>query len=274
MASALAAGPPRPESEPSVEIGDAEVERFREQGFLSVERITTDEEVAWLARVWDELFADRRSWFDLATPFGALDRVRVGQMLLPEARAPALRETLYFRNARRIAARLLARDETSLEAWGHLVLKPAHEGLATPWHQDESYWEPAFDYHAVGAWLPLEDVDGENGCMCFVPGSHRADVLPHRNLDGDPRLHLLEVDVPVDTSGAVEVPLRVGGATFHHPRTLHATAPNSTPRPRRAVANEFQTPPARRAEPAARPWLDEQKRVWASAQHRERNVRS
>jgi hypothetical protein len=99
MASALAAGPPRPTSEPSVEIGDAEVERFREQGFLSVERITTDEEVAWLARVWDELFADRRTWFDLATPFGALDRVRVGQMLLPEARAPALRETLYFRNA-------------------------------------------------------------------------------------------------------------------------------------------------------------------------------
>lgn len=87
--------------------------------------------------------------------------------------------------------------------------------------------------------------------MCFVPGSHRMEVLPHRNLDGDPRLHLLEVDAPVDTSSAVEVPLRVGGATFHHPRTLHSTAANQTDRPRRAFANEFQTRPARRPAPLA-----------------------
>jgi len=264
MTSAIAAGPPRPASEPRVEIDDDQVRQFREQGFLAVERITTDEEVAWLADVWDELFADRRKWFDLAQPFGALEDVSVGQMLMPEKHAPALRDTLYFRNARRIASRLLGEQEPSLHAWGHMVLKPARRGRATPWHQDESYWEPDFDYHAVGAWLPLEDVDGHNGCMCFVPGSHRGEVLPHRHLDDDPRLHLLEVDVPVDTSTHVAVPLRVGGATFHHPRTLHATAPNRTERPRRAFANEFQTAPVRREVPRPKPWLDEQKRVWAA----------
>jgi hypothetical protein len=176
--------------------------------------------------------------------------------------ALSLRETLYFRNARRIAARLLAHEETALEAWGHMVLKPALRGLATPLHQDESYWEPAFDYHAVGAWLPLEDVDGDNGCMCFVPGSHRGDVLPHRHLDDDPRLHLLEVDVAHDTRSMVAVPLRVGGATFHHPRTLQATAPNRRARPRRGFANEFLPLPSRRPVRAAKPWLDDQKRVW------------
>lgn len=263
MTSAIAAGPPRLENEPSVEIDDAQLRRFHEQGFLAFERITSDEEVAWLAEVWDELFADRRRWFDLASPFGALDDVSVGQMIFPERYAPALRETLYFRNARRIAARLLDRDEAELQAWGHMVLKPARRGRATPLHQDESYWEPDFDYHAVGAWLPLEDVDDGNGCMCFVPGSHAGEVLHHRHLDDDPRLHLLEVDVPVDASGIVEVPLRVGGATFHHPRTLHATASNRSAQPRRAFANEFQTPPVRRDEPAPRPWLDDQKRVWA-----------
>jgi hypothetical protein len=264
MTSAIAVGPPTPATDPAVdvEIDDTQVERFRRDGFLAVERITSDEEVAWLGQVWDELFANRRAWFDLAQPFGANVDVRVGQMLFPEAHAPALRETRYFRNARKIAARLLGRDESGLEAWGHMVLKPARRGLATPWHQDESYWDPSFDYHAAGAWLPLEDVNGENGCMCFVPGSHRMEVLRHRNLDGDPRLHLLEVDVPVDTSSAVEVPLRVGGATFHHPRTLHSTAANRTDRPRRAFANEFQTRPVPRPEPVPRPWLDEQKRVW------------
>ena len=264
MTSASALGSPGRDEAACFELDDGRVQRFRDEGFLAVERITSDAEVAWLAEVWDELFADRRRWFDTARPFGALDDVRVGQMLFPEAHAPALRETLYFRNARRIAARLLGRDESALEAWGHMVLKPARRGGATPWHQDESYWEPGYEYHAVGAWLPLEDVNGENGCMCFVPGSHRLEVLPHRHLDGDPQLHLLEVDVEVDVSSAVEVPLRVGSATFHHPRTLHATAANRSDHPRRAFANEFQTRPARRAEPAPRPWLDEQKRVWAA----------
>lgn len=256
-------GPPRPASDLHVDIDDAEVRRFHDEGFLSVERITTDEEIAWIARVWDALFADRRTWFDVASPFGANDDVRVGQMLFPEKWAPALRETLYFKNARRIAARLLAYEEAKVEAWGHMVLKPALNGLATPWHQDESYWDAGLDYHAVGAWLPLEDVDGDNGCMCFVPGSHRGEVLSHRHLDDDPRLHLLEVDASIDTSAAVAVPLRMGGATFHHPRTLHATAANRTARPRRAFANEFQTSPVRRAVPAAKPWLDDQKRAWA-----------
>ncbi len=263
MTSVATAGPPRNDDVFVVEIDEAQVRRFHEQGFLVIDRITTDEEVAWLAEVWDELFADRRRWFDVARPFGALDDVSVGQMLFPEKYAPALRQTTYFQNARRIAAALLAHEQSQLEAWGHMVLKPARCGRETPWHQDESYWEPGFDYHAIGAWLPLEDVDGDNGCMCFVPGSHRSGLLPHRHIDHDPRLHLLEVDVPIDTSSRVAAPLRLGGATFHHARTLHATAANRTERPRRAFANEFQAPPQPRREPIPKPWLDDQKRAWA-----------
>lgn len=262
-AGAIAAGPPKAPADFRVEIGEEQVGRFHEQGFVAFERITTDEEVAWLGTVWEELFADRRAWFDVSQPFGAFDDPRLGQMLFPETRAPGLRETLYYRNARRIAARLLGEDEAGLQAWGHMVLKPARHGHATPWHQDESYWEPGFDYKAVGAWLPLEEVDCDNGCMCFLPGSHKGELLPHRHVGADPRVHLLEVAAPIDPSGAVEVPLRVGGATFHHRRTLHSTAGNRSPRPRRAWANEFQTPPEKRLAPAERPWLDAEKRAWA-----------
>jgi hypothetical protein len=260
---AIAAAPPKAPPSFHVEIGEEQVRDFRRQGFLAVERITTDEEVAWLRAVWEDLFADRRTWFDVSQPYGVFEDARLGQMIFPEARAPALRETLYFRNARRIAARLLGEDEAGLHAWGHMVLKPARNGHATPWHQDESYWEPEFEYKAVGAWLPLEDVNAENGCMCFLPGSHEGALLPHRHVGDDPRVHLLEVAAEIDTSSRVEVPLRVGGATFHHYRTLHSTAGNRSPYPRRAFANEFQTPPVKRAVRADRPWLDAGKRTWA-----------
>jgi hypothetical protein len=243
------ASSPRSPSAPDalvVDVGPEQVHHFRENGWVAFERITTDEEIAWLGERWDALFADRRSWYDVSQPLGRGPEDRLGQMIFPEHRAPELRETCFFANARRIAASLLGLPAEALEAWGHMVLKPARNGHATPWHQDESYWQPGFEYQALGCWLPLEDVDGQNGCMCFLSGSHRLPLLPHRHLNGDPTVHLLELDAPIDLSGAVEVPLRIGGATFHHHRTLHSTAGNRTDRPRRAVANEFQTPPRRR----------------------------
>jgi ectoine hydroxylase-related dioxygenase (phytanoyl-CoA dioxygenase family) len=97
--------------------------------------------------------------------------------------------------------------------------------------------------------------------MCFLPGSHRSDVLPHRHIGDDPSVHGLETDV-ADTSTMVAVPLAAGGATFHHPRTLHHTPANRSDRRRRAFATEFQTRPTRADEPAVRPWVDAGQAAW------------
>jgi ectoine hydroxylase-related dioxygenase (phytanoyl-CoA dioxygenase family) len=116
-------------------------------------------------------------------------------------------------------------------------------------------------YQAVGAWLPLDDVDLANGCMCFLPGSHLAEVLPHRHIGDDPNVHGLETDV-ADPSAMVPVPLAAGGATFHHPRTLHHTPANRSDRPRRAFATEFQTRPTKADVTAGRPWLEAGRAAW------------
>ena len=67
----------------------------------------------------------------------------------------------------------------------------------TPWHQDESYWPDLPDKRALSFWsernefphvhhlsyngrFPMEDASVENGCMWFVPGSHKRGLLPHR----------------------------------------------------------------------------------------------
>ena len=244
-------------------VSDEQVAFFRENGFLAIDRITTDEEIVRLRRLYDELSSERGRWFDVTRPYGESGEHRLGQRLFPEQQAPELRETLFYSNARAVAVRLLGVDEAELTSWGHMIRKPAHRGHETPWHQDEAYWEPEFDYRALGAWLPLEDVDGNNGCMCFLPGSHRGDVLPHRPVGADPAVHLLELDCAIDSARAVSVPLRAGGATFHHARTLHATASNRTERPRRVFATEFQTPPQPRGQRAERPWHDAAKRARA-----------
>lgn len=253
--------PPLPRTEWSIEVSDETIEQFRIDGFTHVDRITTDEELAWMRLVYDELFARRQAglghrYFDLARPYEAGGHDLLPQILFPEQDVPELRDTVWYRNARAIAAALLDEPDESLHSWGHMIDKPPRVGHETPWHQDEAYWDPGQSFHAVGMWMPLDDVDETNGCMTFLPGSHRLDVLEHRHIGDDPAVHGLEIVDPVDTSAAVAVCLAAGGATFHHPRTLHATSPNRTDRRRRACAAEFQTAPVDLAERAERPWVD------------------
>jgi ectoine hydroxylase-related dioxygenase (phytanoyl-CoA dioxygenase family) len=248
-----------------VEVSDEQVEFFREHGYVAFDRITTDEELDWLRDVFDELFAtDSTTYFDVMRPLGSSGPPVFPQTLFPEVHHPELRDSTYVANARHIAARLLDEPEDRLTNWGHMLDKPPGRGHQAPWHQDEAYWEPELQYHAVGAWMPLDDTDVDNGCLWFLPGSHLGGVLPHQHLGGDPRVHGLELVEAVDTSDAVPVPMRAGGVSFHHPRTLHFSRPNTTDRPRRAYANEFQTAPERRDRPADRPWVEEGRRAAAA----------
>jgi hypothetical protein len=261
---ALAAARPRVAF--PVELPLARVAEFEERGFTWLERITSDEELAWLGRVYDLLFAERAQavrggYFDLSRPYESEGPDRLPQLLLPEAIVPALRETAFWANGRTIAAQLLGAEPGVLRGWGHMIRKPARVGEALPWHQDEAYWDPAFDYRALGCWLTLDPATPESGCLRFVPGSQTGGVRVHRHIGDDPSIHGLVTD-DVDDGAAVAVPLPAGGAIFHHCRTLHSSGPNTSPAVRRAYANEWQLPPTRRASVEERPWLEAGRRAW------------
>lgn len=251
-----------PATDFEVDIGPDELEFYRTNGYLACEQVTTPEELAWLSDVYDALINRPMSGaldtvFDVAAPYGSKAPPKLGQLLFPERHVPQIRETAMWRNARRIATRLLEVDASEVEHWGHILYKTARGGNETPWHQDEAYWDVDLHYHAIGAWMPLQDVDVDNGCLWFLPGSHRGSVLRHRHLGGDPSVHVLELSDPLDTSAAVPVPLPAGGMSFHHPRLLHYARENSSATIRRAWANEFQTAPIKRDKPADRPWVTE-----------------
>src|SRR5689334_5709179 len=143
-----------------VRLTDDQIEQFHTEGYTWVPRLTTDEELEWLAPIYDGLFAEKRGafkggYFDLARPYEAEGEDLVPQVLAPEYQHPELRDTNIFRNAMAIGAQLLGLPECDLKAWSHMILKPPHVGGPLPWHQDEAYWETAFAYRALGVWVPL-----------------------------------------------------------------------------------------------------------------------
>ena len=254
-------GPP-PKTTFAVTPTPAEVRFFRDNGYLVVERLTTDEELAWIRRIVEYIFDPQHA----REPGAPIDRSgtlepgeesRLSQAFFPEMQFPELLHTAHRRNARRYAAALLGVDESRLSSWGHMIAKPPG-GRAALWHQDHAYWLPEIDYCALGVWLPMHDVPVEMGAMQFIPGSHKRGLLPHRHADA-PVHNVLTVGEPIDESQAVACPLKAGGATFHHSETLHYTAPNTTGEIRLAYPMEFQIAPVRRKVPEHMPWVDERR---------------
>jgi len=230
------------------------VSHFQERGFTWIDAISTPDEVRWLREVYDKLIEDERPFrlrYGGAGPSGV--EGTINQIFMPELQEPKLLETHYIRNAKHLAAQLLGIDESS---YGGLmfIFKPAGAGRDTPFHQDEVYWEFRDQRcHSLSVWMPLDEVTVVSVCMQFVPGSQKLDVLKYRKPENEP----LVLDQPFDVSGAVPVPLQPGGATFHHCRTVHGTAPNTSPRPRRALTTIFHGPRTPRVPPLTRPWMGE-----------------
>ncbi len=254
--------------QPTISLTQDQIEFFQREGYLAIGPISEEVELAWMREKYDQMFSRRSGrnlgdQFDLAGTDEEGKEQALPQILNPEKYAPEFADTLMRANAMAIARQLIG---APIECHGaHAIYKPPRIGAATPWHQDEAYWDPTVEYPcSISIWVPLQEATIENGCMWFVPRSHRLEVLPHRHINNDPRIHGLELlDSDSHTSGAVACPLPPGGATIHPSRTLHHTGPNRSDVPRRAYILGAGLPPVKRAVPRRFPWLEVEKSAHA-----------
>jgi phytanoyl-CoA hydroxylase len=128
--------------------------------------------------------------------------------------------------------------------------KPSGTNSPTPPHQDNYYFclKPP---DVVTIWVALDPVDDENGCLRYVPGSHRRGVRPHG------RSHVLGFSQgltdygPADVAAERPIHLSPGDAVAHHGETIHRAEPNrSATRHRRSFAMVVRGVRARRDEEA------------------------
>jgi ectoine hydroxylase-related dioxygenase (phytanoyl-CoA dioxygenase family) len=124
-----------------------------------------------------------------------------------------------------------------------LFCKPARHGGVVAWHQDYSYWTRTVPMSHLTCWIALDESTRENGCVHYVPGSHRWELLPITGLAGDMAAirEVLSDDEWAQFNKPAVIELAPGEATFHHPLMVHGSFENRTERPRRAtVINAFR----------------------------------
>ncbi len=118
-----------------------------------------------------------------------------------------------------------------------LFCKPAHHGGVVAWHQDYSYWTRTQPMAHLTCWIGLDDATVDNGCVQYVPGSHRWPLLPITGLAGDMNAirSVLSDEQTRQFEKHVPAELKAGQCVFHHPLTVHGSYENRTSNPRRAI---------------------------------------
>ena len=143
-----------------------------------------------------------------------------------------------------ISERLMAQLRPSIDAYfsdylpyfGYSLIKPSSPNMVNI-HRDASVLnEDKFEY--ITMWLPLEDVNKENGCIFVFPESQK--------------LFTYEVPIGVDwpypqltntlLKYAVDLPMNAGDLLLFSGKTLHGSYPNQSKGSRQVIASVLLHP--------------------------------
>jgi hypothetical protein len=121
-----------------------------------------------------------------------------------------------------------------------ILCKPAATGREVPWHQDGEYW-PMRPLATCSAWIAIDPVSTRNGCMRFIPGSHKQQELyRHHKTERENLVLNLELDQDqFDESNAVNVELEAGQISLHDVRLIHGSLANPSGERRAALIMRY-----------------------------------
>lgn len=200
-------------------LDQAQANGYWEQGYhLFNEPVFSPERFDRLKEIFESLYAARGD-----SPDDSLDT--------PHFQHPELLDFLLADDVLDLVEPLLGPD---IGLWSsHFIAKEPWVGLATPWHEDSSYWNGRFDSFSgiVTIWLAIDPADAENGAMKVVSGTHKIEGYAYEPVD--PEVYIFDSQiVGVDNDQAVTFLLKPNECSLHDSRIVHGADTNKSPRRR------------------------------------------
>ncbi|MFN2463165.1 MAG: phytanoyl-CoA dioxygenase family protein [Candidatus Dormibacteria bacterium] len=231
------------------EVTPEEIAYYQDNGFVIVEDLLTPDELEdWREAIANALVARGTSTMSYAnSPQAPTDEERNAN---PEANYYAtvftqrvnlwqsderVKELIVNETIGKMAADLAQVD--GMRMWHDQALIKEPWASPTAFHLDVPYWSftsPA----SISIWVALDDATLQNGCMTFIPGSHKdekyANVPIGKDVGG-----LFREYPEWDNIMPVACPIKAGSCTFHNGLTAHGAGANLTPGRRRAMTAGF-----------------------------------
>lgn len=211
-----------------------QIAAYRENGFVVIEDFLTPDELETWRRAVDDAVAlrDDRKLADGSARSGDsyYDNVFIQRINLWQDHE-GVRKLMFDRRLGAMAAALAGVE--GIRIWHDQALIKQPWGNPTGWHLDNPYWS-FYARDAISIWVALDDATLENGCLYFLPGTHKQ--ATYDNVDIGPNLgDLFKVYPAWATMRAVAAPMRAGSCSFHNGLVAHAAGANMTPGYRRAM---------------------------------------
>ena len=215
-----------------------QVEFFNENGYLQGVRVLDDEQIEILREELNELMNPGHPAHELFYEYNSNESSDPEKILfhaLGAWRAAAAFHDLLWHPAFVVPASQLLGG--AVRFWhDQLFVKPAHHGGVVIWHQDYSYWQRTIPMAHLTCWIGLDDSTRANGCVQYVPRSHRWNLLPREDFANDmDTIKAALTDEQKREFKPVAIELKKGECSFHHPLMVHGSYPNISDRPRRAA---------------------------------------
>jgi ectoine hydroxylase-related dioxygenase (phytanoyl-CoA dioxygenase family) len=221
-----------------------QIDFFHEHGYLAGIRALNDEQVETLRRELAELIDPNHPGHHLFYEFHSNESTDPAMVLFHALGAwritPGFHDLLWNPAFLMPASQLLG---GAVRFWhDQLFCKPAHHGGVVAWHQDYSYWTRTQPMAHLSCWIGLDDSTRENGCVHYVPGSHRWNLLSITGLANDMQtIEGVLNDEQKKQFKPIAIELKKGECSFHHPLMVHGSYQNQSDHPRRgAVINVFR----------------------------------
>lgn len=220
-------------------LSQEQIDSYHENGFLAGVRILDDQQIEILRNEVSELFNPKHDGSEYWYEYHSNESADPNKVLFHALGAwriqPGLHDILWHPAFTMAVSQLLG---GIVRFWhDQLFCKPAKHGGVVAWHQDYSYWTRTKPLQHITCWIGLDPATVANGCVHYIPGSHRWDLLPITGLAGnmDAIREVLNDEQWEQFQKPVPVELKAGESIFHHGLTIHGSFANTTDIPRRAV---------------------------------------
>ena len=152
---------------------------YQKNGYIRYENFFSAREIAGLRQAIDHAVDSRRARIKGAANDGRTseDYEHVfNQMVNLWTDYPDAKQIAYHERLAESARRLSGCRHVRIYHDHAMIKPPGQTSKETNWHQDAPYW--AMDpVGALSAWVTLNQVTANNGCLHFVPGSHKFGCL-------------------------------------------------------------------------------------------------
>lgn len=220
-------------------LSEGQIRFYQDNGFIVIENFLNESELEIWRQCTDEAVAERlgapiQVHTNQTDPNTFYAQVFTQCLRLADTH-DGMRDLIFDPRLGKMGATLA--DTEGVRIWhDQALIKPPH-GNHTAWHLDVPYW--SFDSDkALSMWIALDDATIENGCLWYLPGTHKKATYENVGI-GENLADIFNVYPEWKTIEPVAGPCPAGSIVWHNGLTAHAAGPNMTIRHRRAMTCAF-----------------------------------